>query len=155
MILHTLPTLPTIEYPPSSCPLSTTTPILLSVCTQVLAQSPLSSIELRPPLPQSGSDLLDKAHVASPKAMSSSTPVNQDPVLAPSPPTTAPPAGPPAADAGASPQVLDSTQIVQLLRHFPGVYQVSPSNLFFRSLSAPSWLRYPALECIGWLESHM
>jgi hypothetical protein len=57
--------------------------------------------------------------------MSSSTPVNQDPALAPPPPAAAPPAGPPAADAGSSPHVLDSTQIVQLLRHFPSVYQVS------------------------------
>lgn len=61
--------------------------------------------------------------------MSSSTPVNQDPALAPPPPATAAPAGPPAADADASPHVLDSTQIVQLLRHFPGVYQVSRATI--------------------------
>jgi hypothetical protein len=54
--------------------------------------------------------------------MSSSAPVNQDPGLAP--PATAPPAGPPAADPAAS-HVLDSTQVVQLLRSFPSVYQVS------------------------------
>jgi hypothetical protein len=86
--------------------------------------------------------------------MSSSTPVNQDPALAPPPPATASPAGPPAADASASPHVLDSTQIVQLLRHFPSVYQVSRNLLIlsFRSLSTPSWLRHPALECIGRLE---
>jgi len=53
----------------------------------------------------------------------SSTPVNQDPALAPPPPATAPPAGAPAADSTSPPHLLDSAQIVQLLRHFPNVYQ--------------------------------
>lgn len=117
-----VPTLPAIEYP-VLCP-----PPLPSCCpsvVQILVESPLSSIQPPPTAAPSGSDLPDKARVASPIAMSSSTPVNQDPALAPPPPATAPPAGPPAADAGASPHVLDSTQIVQLLRHFPSVYQVS------------------------------
>lgn len=53
----------------------------------------------------------------------SSTPVNQDPALAPPPTAAAPPAGAPAADPAAPPHLLDSAQIVQLLRHFPTVYQ--------------------------------
>ena len=61
--------------------------------------------------------------------MSSSTPANQDPALVPPPPATAAAAGPPAADAAASPHLLDSTQVVQLLRHFPSVYQVSRTIL--------------------------
>lgn len=53
----------------------------------------------------------------------SSTPANQDPALAPPPPATVPPVGAPATDPAASPHPLDSAQIVQLLRHFPSVYQ--------------------------------
>ncbi|KAI9431164.1 hypothetical protein H4582DRAFT_2009996 [Lactarius indigo] len=53
----------------------------------------------------------------------SSTPVNQDPALAPPQPAAAPPTGAPAADPAAPPHLLDSAQIVQLLRHFPSVYQ--------------------------------
>jgi hypothetical protein len=61
----------------------------------------------------------------------SSTPANQDPALAPPPPATAPPAGAPASDSAASPHLLDSAQIVQLLRHFPSVYQVSLPSIRF------------------------
>jgi len=78
--------------------------------------------------------------------MSSSTPVSQDLALAPPPPATAPPGGPPVADANASPHVLDSTQIVQLLRHFPTVYQVSRatfSSLPFLSFPFHSELAVP------------
>ena len=84
----------------------------------------------------------------------SSTPVNQDPSLAPPPPAAAPPAGAPAADPAASSQLLDSAQIVQLLRHFPGVYQVSrPSTSL--SQSTPSCLRLPAPQRMSRLEYHI
>jgi len=53
----------------------------------------------------------------------SSTPANQDPTLAPPSSSAAPPAGPSASDPAASPHLLDSAQIVQLLRSFPSVYQ--------------------------------
>ncbi|KAH9023315.1 hypothetical protein EDB84DRAFT_1402334 [Lactarius hengduanensis] len=53
----------------------------------------------------------------------SSTPVSQDPALAPPQPPAAPLTGAPAADPAAPPHLLDSAQIVQLLRHFPSVYQ--------------------------------
>ena len=130
MILRTVPTLTEIEYPLLPrlvlCP-----PPLGSCCpsvVQVLVPPPV--LDRTPPTAaSSASDLPDKALEASPIAMSSSTPGNQDPALAPPPPATAPPAGPPAADAGASPHVLDSTQIVQLLRHFPSVYQVSRATI--------------------------
>ena len=77
----------------------------------------------------------------------SSTPANQDPALAPPPPATAPPAGAPASDSAAPPHLLDSAQIVQLLRHFPSVYQVSlPPSVFPPFVSSPSWQRRPHLR---------
>jgi hypothetical protein len=69
--------------------------------------------------------------------MSSST---QDSALAPPPPATAPIAGPPAADPATSSHVLDSTQVVQLLRHFPSVYSVS-QPILSAFLSLPFLLR--------------
>lgn len=76
-----------------------------------------------------GSDLPDKTTLRNERPtipiVMSSTPGNQDPALAPPPPAAVPAAGAPATDPAASPHLLDSAQIVQLLRHFPNVYQVS------------------------------
>ncbi|KAH9993428.1 hypothetical protein BJV77DRAFT_366590 [Russula vinacea] len=75
--------------------------------------------------------------------MSPSTPANQDPALAPPPPATAPSTGPPAADPAASPHLLDSTQVVQLLRHFPSVYQGTLKESAAEALSALGALGQP------------
>ncbi len=54
----------------------------------------------------------------------SSNKVNKDRASAPPPPAAASLPAESAADPAAPPQILDSAQIVQLLRHLPGVYQV-------------------------------
>ena len=69
----------------------------------------------------------------------SSTPVNQDPALAPPPPVAPPPAGAPAAEPDAPQHLLDNAQIVQLLRHFPGAFQVGLIPPFIPSSSFPPW----------------
>ena len=79
----------------------------------------------------------------------SSTPVNQDPALAPPPPAAAPPAGAPAADPAAPPHLLDSAQIVQLLRHFPNVYQVGLISLPFPPFP-PSSFRLHGVRVYQW-----
>jgi hypothetical protein len=77
----------------------------------------------------------------------SSTPGNQDPALASQSPTTAPSTSTPATDPAAPPHLLDSAQIVQLLRHFPSVYQVRPILLTLPPL--PSFLlRDRSVSCI-------
>ena len=87
------------------------------------------------PTASSGSDLPDKTTLRNERPhiplVMSSTSANQDPALAPPPTATAPPAGAPATDPAASPHLLDSAQIVQLLRHFPSVYQVSHPPCFY------------------------
>lgn len=93
------------------------------------------------PTASSGSDLPDKRTLRNERPhipiVMSSTPANQDPALAPPPPATVPPVGAPATDPAASPHPLDSAQIVQLLRHFPSVYQVSHPHPFYILFSSP------------------
>ena len=103
------------------------------------------------PTASSGSDLPDKTTLRNERPhipiVMSSTSANQDPALAPPPTATAPPAGAPATDPAASPHLLDSAQIVQLLRHFPSVYQVShPSSFYILFPSPPPYRPVPAVH---------